>query len=49
MQIDHVYALYFSPTGNTALAARTVAHKLAERFDAPCSDCLLYTSPSPRD
>ena len=29
MQIDHVYALYFSPTGNTALAARTVAHKLA--------------------
>ena len=38
MQIDHVYALYFSPTGNTALAARTVAHKLAERFDAPCSE-----------
>ena len=38
MQIHRVFALYFSPTGNTRLAACTVAKQLAEHFGAPCEE-----------
>lgn len=38
MKIDRVFALYFSPTGNTRLAVCTVAHRLAGQLDAPCKE-----------
>lgn len=38
MKINHIFAVYFSPTGNTRLAAATAAHHLAGQLDAPCRE-----------
>ena len=46
----HIYAQVIAPNGSEVLvAASTVEKAIAEQLKYTGNNCLLYTSPSPRD
>ena len=52
LQAKPVVATYYAADGDTAAIAKLPAEKLTHvlyAFLALCGNCLLYTSPSPRD
>ena len=48
MNIEKVWAVYFSPTGNVEKVVRTIAERIASKLGKPC-ECIDFTLPESRN